>query len=147
MSNNILFIFEGEKTEKQIVNNLSEFFISENSIIQCAYCTNLYHLHKEISEDPDLDTFTLLKSKTQNSSALSSFTRNDFAEIYMFFDYDGHDPIATDEKTQETLNFFNEETDKGKLFISYPMVEALKHFSKETSYKELKVLCKENINT
>jgi redox-regulated HSP33 family molecular chaperone len=50
---NILFIFEGEKTENQIINNLTKHFINEqkNTLITCAYCAEIYQLHKEISKD------------------------------------------------------------------------------------------------
>jgi len=142
---NILFIFEGEKTEKQITDNLTKYFISENSVIQCAYCANIYKLYKEISDDEDLDTFLLIKELPNNKEILSKYTSNDFAEIYMFFDYDGHDTIADDKKVSELLHFFNEETLKGKLFISYPMVEALKHFSNSMLFEQLKVKAKKNI--
>jgi hypothetical protein len=145
MASNILFVFEGEKTEKQITNNLTKYFINENVIVQCAFCTDIYQLHREISEDEDLDTFELLKSKKQNETILSKFSRNNFAEIYMFFDYDGHASLANDDKIIELLNFFNEETSFGKLFISYPMVEALKHQSDNDDFKLLKVKAKENI--
>jgi len=64
----------------------------------------------------------------------------------MFFDYDGHATNASDEKLNELLNFFNEETEKGKLYISYPMVEALKHIENFDTFEELKVKCKENID-
>lgn len=145
MSNNILFVFEGEKTEKQITNNLTKYFVNENTIVQCAFCTDIYRLHREIAEDEDLDTFVLLKEKPQNSVALSPYKRDDFAEIYMFFDYNGHAPLATDEKVKDVLNFFKEETSTGKLFISYPMIEALKHYSDSTDFKQLKIKAKENI--
>jgi len=141
----ILFIFEGEKTEKQITDNLTKYFISENSVIQCAYCANIYKLYQDISKDEYLDTFSLLKELPNNQEVLSSYNRDDFAEIYMFFDYDGHDTIADDKKVSELLSFFDDETLKGKLFISYPMVEALKHFSESINFDTLKVKAKENI--
>ena len=140
MASNILFVFEGERTEKQIANNLSKYFIVENSIIHCAYCSDIYLLHKEISEDTDLDTFALLKDKPSNKDILSSYQRNEFAEIYMFFDYDGHATMADDEKIKEVLSFFDEETTSGKLYISYPMVESLKHFSKTIDFANLKAV-------
>ncbi len=145
MSINILFVFEGEKTEKQITNNLTNFFINDNIVVQCAYCAEIYQLYNEISSDEDLDTFVLLKSVPQNYKILSAYNRNDFAEIYLFFDYDGHASKAEDEKIVQLLNFFNEETSSGKLFISYPMVEALKHYSDTVDFKDLKVIAKENI--
>ncbi len=145
MSNKILFVFEGEKTEMQICENLQSHFVIENSIIQCAFCNDVYELYKEIQVDEDLDTFVLIKNLPQNIDILAPYTRNDFAEIYMFFDYDGHDPFADDEKVKHLLTFFDEETSKGKLFISYPMVESLKHIPDESDFKLLKVLCKEKI--
>ncbi len=145
MSNNILFIFEGQNTEDLITNNLTQFFVNESTIITCAYCTTIYKMYKEILADEDLDTFNLLKDIEVNKVILREFNRADFSEIYMFFDYDGHVTNASDEKLELLLNFFNEETNKGKLYISYPMVEALKHFEDFDSFKDLKVLCKKNI--
>ncbi len=142
MSNKILFIFEGAKKEKQITDNLTQFFIHENTVVTCAYCTTIYKMYAEIIADQDLDTFSLLKSMAINKAILNDYKRSDFAEIYMFFDYDGHTNKANDEKMRQLLAFFNEETDKGKLYISYPMVEALKHIADFDTFKDLKVNCK-----
>ena len=46
MSNNILFIFEGQKPEKLITNSLTNFFVNESTIITCAYCTTIYKIYK-----------------------------------------------------------------------------------------------------
>ena len=145
MSNNILFIFEGAKTEKSITDNLVKFFVNENTVITSAYCTTIYKMYSDISNDEYLDTFNLVKELEPNKETLKNFKRTDFAQIYMFFDYDGHTSNASDEKLQELLDFFNEETDKGKLYISYPMVEALKHIECLNTFEALKVKCKENI--
>lgn len=145
MSRNFLFVFEGERTEKQITNNLKQYFINENTIIQCVYCSDIYRLHKQISIDEDLDTFILLKEISQNSNILSGFKRTDFAEIYLFFDYDGHATLADDKKLKEVLTFFNDETAAGKMYISYPMVEAIKHISDSIVFRDLTVNAKQNI--
>ncbi len=142
---NILFVFEGERTEKQITDNLTKYFINENTIVQCAYCNDVYELYKEIVGDEDLDTFALLKQIPQNQGILSEYKRVDFAEIYLFFDYDGHDNWADDDNLREVINFFNEETERGKIFISYPMIEALKHYSDSIDFQHLTVKAKENI--
>jgi hypothetical protein len=141
MSNNILFIFEGPKTENSITNNLTKFFVNENTVITCAYCTTVYKMYTEISEDEYLDTFNLVKDIEANKETLKDYKRSDFAQIYMFFDYDGHATNACDKKLNDLLEFFNEETEKGKLYISYPMVEALKHIENFDTFKDLKVAC------
>ncbi len=144
MSNNILFVFEGAKTEKTIFDSLTKYFVNENTIVTCVYCTTIYKMYVEISEDEDLDTYNLLKDIEINKNVLNGFKRSDFAEIYMFFDYDGHATNADDNKLRLLLAFFNEETDKGKLYLSYPMVEALKHIENQDTFKELKIKCKVN---
>jgi hypothetical protein len=147
MSNNILFIFEGANTEVRIINNLQKYFINENVNVHCVYGGEIYQIFKKIKDDDDLDTFSLLKERSkENEDILKNFNRDDFAEIYLFFDYDGHSKIADDKKIKELLTFFNEETEKGKLFISYPMVESLKHVISDEDFQNSSVECKENIN-
>ncbi len=144
---NILFVFEGERTEQSIVDNLAKYFINEsgNDFITCAYCAEIYQLYREIAQDEYLDTFALLKEKKANKKILNFYERKDFAEIYMFFDYDGHSSMADDSKIKKLLHFFDEETDKGKLYLSYPMVESLKHIVSFENFVISKVKAKENI--
>ena len=65
----------------------------------------------------------------------------------MFFDYDGHDPEYSNEKIRQMIKIFNNETENGKLYISYPMVEALKHLLKnKVEIENYIVKIKENNN-
>ncbi|ROW57287.1 hypothetical protein C3E80_21145, partial [Cronobacter malonaticus] len=74
----------------------------------------------------DLDIFSLIKERNPE---LESFTRDMFSQVFLFFDYDGHSNNASDEKIRKLLDFFDEETEKGRLYISYPMIESLKCIS------------------
>lgn len=64
---------------------------------------------------------------------------DEFSEIYLFFDYDikkpdeyNKDSLKTqNEKIKEMLELFDNETEKGKLYINYPMVESIRYFKKE----------------
>lgn len=52
-------------------------------------------------------------------------------EIYLFFDFDGHTnnlPLDVDMEMAlwQMIDVFDNETENGKLYISYPMVEALR---------------------
>ena len=142
---NILFVFEGEKTEDQIVASFTKHIFNDKTVITCAFCAEIYQLHRALVDDEDLDTFSLLKDIPNNKGILKDFTRDDFAEIYLFFDYDGHSTLASDNALFEMLDIFDEETDLGKLYISCPMVESIKHFSEELDFKNLKVEAKKNI--
>ena len=146
MSNKILFIFEGEVTEEKIIYNLQKYFVNESTTIKCVYGAEIYQIYKSIVADNDLDTFNLIKERKLDKNAiLTNYNRTDFAEIYLFFDYDGHSTLADDTKLNELLDFFNEETDKGKLYISYPMVESLKHICNYDTFKDLRIEYKNNI--
>ena len=140
MAEHILFVFEGEKTENQIANNLLSFFIKEEGkvVVKSAYKTDIYWLYSQIIEDGDLDIFHLLKEKNDH---LKEYSRDIFSQIYLFFDYDGHISTASPEKVETLLTFFNEETDNGKLYISYPMVEAIKCYKSRDETKNFRDLC------
>ena len=142
MTEHILFVFEGEKTESQIFENLLLHFFNEEGkfIVKTAYKTDIYQLYQEVmkSDDPDdIEVFTLLREK---NAELDGYTSKMFSQIYLFFDYDGHIPRASSEKVQGLLKFFNEETENGKLYISYPMIEAIKCFESRDVGKNFKDL-------
>lgn len=147
MTNCILLVFEGEVSERIIWQSLNRFYFagSKSPIVHSVYCSHIYSLYGKLKADPDLDLFTMLQQNVKNKDLLGDLVRDDVSEIYLFFDYDGHDPQASDEKLQEMLDFFCEETDHGKLYVSYPMVEALRHLHPNVSFAELATKCKTNI--
>lgn len=143
--NHILFVFEGADTEFKVTSSLGKYFINENILIRTAYCNTIYELYEEIKDDPDLDTFLLLKNIPKNADTLKGFRSSNFSEIYIFFDFDGQANKADDNKIEAMINHFSNETEKGKLFISYPMIEAIKHIPKKSSFQSLIVPARKNI--
>ena len=137
-TNYILMVFEGEKTEKAIFDNLKKYYLNEqpNTIVYGFHCGEIYRLYHELQNDDDLEIFVLLKDNLQHKNLkLQTMTRDQVAEIYLFFDYDGHATQADDRKLQSLLKFFDNETEQGKLFISYPMVEAIRHLKNGIDFK------------
>lgn len=138
MANTILFIFEGEKTERLLLQSFRRFYFQEHgrSLIAATYNTTVYSLYRELKNDEFLDIVEVLRERSDdNKAALEGIGREDISEIYLFFDHDGHANNADDEKLRQLLQHFNEETDQGKLYISYPMVEAVKHLSDDTDFQ------------
>ena len=117
MANHILFVFEGEKSETLIFNSLKKFFLTKNTTIIASFCNDIYELYEEINEDPYLDLFLLLKGTNKNKATLSNISRDNVSEIFLFFDYDGHDNLADDNKVEAIIKHFDEETEKGKIYI------------------------------
>ncbi len=90
-----------------------------------------------MQKDPDLDLFVLLKERygireliidDDSHENIEEFSRDDFSEIYLIFDYENHDPLSNLSELKDLIDFFNNETEPGKLYINYPMVESLKDF-------------------
>ncbi len=127
MSKNILFIFEGEKTEPKLYNQLKNIFLADdNPIIHTSYKANIYDLYEKLTTD-DGEFFNILDILAETDPSLTEVVIKVISQTYLFFDYDPNDHRYEKSKVDEMLNFFNDEVENGKLFISYPMVEAFKH--------------------
>lgn len=139
-SSYIVIISEGEETERKIINNLNRVFPDfNNKIIFLSYKTNIYQLFEEVNKDEYIDLIGLLKEKEIKAKIIGEnvigntfldINTDEVSQIYLFFDYDAHDNFSSNEKIVEMLKLFCEETDKGKLYISYPMAEALRHLKR-----------------
>lgn len=144
MANIILLVFEGERTERIIWNSLREFHLNDaqSPVVYGIYGGEIYSLFHKMEADPDLELFYLLKQDPRNAGLLDNISKDQVSEIYLFFDYDGHAPAATDDKLLSMLEFFDEETENGKLYLSYPMVESLRHLHPDVHFDSLAVECK-----
>jgi len=129
----ILMVVEGKKTEPHIINNLTKYFFQDNTIIYTIYGTVIYSLYSKIlldgEIDEDLDFIQILKEYTDLPNKI---IRDNVSEIYLFFDHDGHTSNASSTKLIKMLEYFDNETQNGKLYVSYPMVEATKHIGRYT---------------
>ncbi|WP_457857357.1 hypothetical protein [Psychrobacter pulmonis] len=108
-------------------------YLSEENIEFLCYGTNIYELFRELQCDEFLDTYSIIQKNTKGENSESPiYDRDDIAEIYLFFDLDNHATqkslISKDiDSISNMLDLFDNETDNGKLYISYPMFEAYKH--------------------
>ncbi len=139
----ILCLTEGRKPDKSILlKALEHFFNAENTDVKFLGL-NIYQLYRNIKDysvDNELtvDTFAILQEislqmKNGDTNVLQEYSREEIAEIFLFYDYDGH---ATEAQTttdlgvsqiKEMLNYFSDETENGKLYINYPMIESFRH--------------------
>lgn len=139
--NYILMVFEGAKTEPQILENLKTYFLNESDkkIVKAVYGTVIYGLYKKFFPNNELDDelalFDLLKKEIKVPE-LKDIEIEFVSEIYLFFDYDSHATNAGNEKLETMLQFFDNETENGKLYVSYPMIEAIQHLKEDIDFKE-----------
>lgn len=144
----VIFIYEGVKAEEHLLNNLVRIFFSstaEISILNCPADGNIYMLWTRLKKD-EFETNVIDVLREMSSTArkrLCGMKASEFSEIYLFFDYDGHnDNIPKEYRDadilEEMLQTFNNETEYGKLYVSYPMIESIKEIEEETGdYRNL----------
>ncbi|MGL5383269.1 MAG: hypothetical protein ACRDD4_04205 [Culicoidibacterales bacterium] len=145
----ILFLVEGEKTEKKVIRSIERNFFDKNNNteFECfvlPFKSNIYNLAKILEEDPDVDIVEYIKEQNESDEQLENIQLDNISEIYLLFDFDGHDKHNDHnqkiEKIQTMLNVFDNETENGKLIISYPMVEAIQDLCDDTEKLKIKEL-------
>ncbi|MBR2828653.1 MAG: hypothetical protein IKE70_05430 [Bacilli bacterium] len=129
MNSKILLIVEGETTEPKILGSESHGLLSlmgaNYEIV--AFANPIYELYEAYKngEYDDLVSYLRLKKGLKIDDKILS--KNAFSAIYLIFDYEPHYQKYSDETIKKLLNLFNNETELGKLYINYPMVEAYYH--------------------
>jgi hypothetical protein len=129
MNKKFLFVSEGKKPEQDMLNRVVKSYNLSKEIIFTTFGTDIYNLYEDL-KDEKLSLLEVLREKPANEEILEGYVRKNFSNIFLFFDYDPHVKKASDDKIKELISFFDNETENGKLFISYPMVEATKYYKK-----------------
>lgn len=132
----ILFVFEGKDREPRLFDTLQKlFFPKDNEHIVCSFGNNIYQLYQELADlDGAGDLVSLLQKKYEGrpDNPLQDVNLSvDISEIYLFFDYDFQNKnLRLDEingQLRDMLMMFNNETENGKLYINYPMIESIRY--------------------
>lgn len=129
----VLIIFEGEQPEGNTLTRLQRAFPGELSdlsedLVKVVYTSNVYALYNDLKEeDGFLDVVEVLKNRFRDDADLQRLSRDEVSQIFLFFDLDihGHDLKVACDHLSDLVDFFDNETENGKLFLSYPMVEAI----------------------
>jgi hypothetical protein len=133
MSNTILLVFEGAEREPAMFGSLKRLFLESarpGVIYTAIYDAEIFQLWQAIKTDPDLDLVGLMQERGADN--IKGICRSDVSEVYLFFDHEGHSHISMPDYhavIRDMVQFYSEETENGKIYISYPMVEAIKDCS------------------
>ena len=134
MSKKILAIVEGEKKEVKLLERLSEIFITDSAPAIVSYKSSLYklynYLHSYGDSLEDLDVLMVLKEHEPDEEKKKLFDDR-YTDVLLIFDFDPQDEEFRVERIRELMEFFNDSTDRGKLYINYPMIEAFYHLRKD----------------
>lgn len=127
-----LVIVEGAVTEPEIVGikgrnaGLLPFMgISDYEIV--SFCNPIYELYNKYQQGMYDDLVAFLHSEGRLKLPSDKLSKTIFSAVYLVFDYEPHYHKYSDEVIRKMLELFNDETNLGKLYINYPMVEACVH--------------------
>lgn len=128
-----LFVFEGKRREPDLFRAMKQLFFAEDDTLEAIYDCDIYALYSQMKElGPGADVILALKEHYQgreDSPVLEGLKASDFSEIYLFFDFDFQDENRSveqlDSQLMEMLSMFSNETEGGKLYVNYPMVESI----------------------
>lgn len=131
----ILFVFEGEKREPALFKAIERLFFKDGQHIVCSFGNNIYELYQRLTALDDSGDIVSVLRENYGDSPESPFAEDtkssDFSEIYLIFDYDFQNRNISLEQMNsqiaEMLKMFDNETENGKLYINYPMVEAIRY--------------------
>lgn len=143
----LLFITEGEIDEPKFIDKVFEKCYPNVEYSYYSYSTTIHTLAKLIfnSEnviDEYLDIKSVLKENEKiehNRDVLSKV----YSDIILVFDFDPHCDNPEFEKIAQMLEYFNDSTNNGKLYINYPMMQSYKHICRypeeDEGFKDRKI--------
>ena len=145
---NILFITEGLVDEVNFINAIYNVCYKSKKYNIYSYKTTIHTLVSKLfvngKIDKDLDIRLTLKENETDEEKREILSKT-YSDIFLVFDLDPHHDNVKFKKIKMMLENFNDSTDKGKLYINYPMLQSFKHLRKmpDNEFKDRKVMLKD----
>lgn len=142
----VLFVVEGEVLDVRLIEAMCRVYPVTKDHKICVCKADIPSLYKGVVfEDKRIVNYLQERYKAEPHHEIHQIREHDISETYLFFDYDpqnrrfGREDLY--EKIDELLRHFDDETRNGKLFVSYPMVEALMHTSDVSKSDKIAIDC------
>lgn len=134
MAKKFLLIVEGESEEPAFFEQLFKKCNSGEEFAIFTYKTNIHVLaHILATEYPSFDTDEIdirqilaFREKDEKGKLILTDT---YTDVYLIFDFDPQHNAPYFGMVKRMLNYFDNPTDQGKLYINYPMLQSYKHFA------------------
>lgn len=141
---NILFITEGLNDEPDFLEKMFSVFYPNKTYNVYSYQTSIHTLVDNLFTDGKLDkdldirlTLKEFEADEENREILSK----KYKDIFLVFDLEPHNNKLRFPQIKEMFQYFNDSSDKGKLYINYPMMQSYKHLSEmpDNDFKDRKI--------
>lgn len=142
---NLLFITEGEIDEPRFIKKFFKKCLPNVEYNIYPYTTTIHTLAKAIFNkidriDEDLDIKKVLKEQ-EKDLVKRHLLEKDYTDIILVFDFEPHCDSPEFDKVGKMIQYFNDSSDMGKLYINYPMMQSYKHLKNlpDTDFKNRKI--------
>ena len=129
MKAKILLIIEGDVEEVRILGNhthgLLKLIDADYEIV--VFSNPIYELYEAYKNGEYDDIVAYLRHFKGLNIENDKLSKNLFSAIYLIFDFEHHYQKYSDNDIIDILKVFSNETENGKIYINYPMVEAFYH--------------------
>ena len=128
---NLLFITEGEIDEPKFIDKYFKKCYPNIEYNYYTYTTDIHTLARLLFKDEEnideyLDIKSVLKENEKNEYRRQILSKR-YSDIILVFDFDPHATRPEFGKIYKMLEFFNDSTNNGKLYINYPMMQSYRH--------------------
>ena len=132
-NNKILFIVEGINDEVSFVRRLLKKCSGSTGYEIYPYRCNIHVLAQLLYNDyPDFENdeidIQLVLRSLEDDKEQKKLLGEKYRDIFMIFDFDPHHDVPHFDTVKRMLDYFNDSSDRGKLYINYPMMQSYKHF-------------------
>lgn len=145
---NILFITEGTIDEPEFLKKMIKVCYRNKNYNIYSYNTTIHTLIQKLfidgKIDEDIDIRLALRENEQDEEKRKILSKK-YTEIFLMFDFEPQHNKLMFKEIEQMLEILNDSTDKGKLYINYPMMQSYKHINKmpDNKFKNKKVNLKE----
>ena len=126
----ILLIVEGERTEPRLLSALLRAFglAEERSIVSLGI--NIHDMLQKLQRGygADLEDIDLPAALSDLYPEHAHVLSQEFTDTLLVFDFDPHDDRMDSEFLKAFQHAFNDSTDRGQLYLSYPSIESYRDF-------------------
>lgn len=145
---NILFITEGLIDEPEFLSKMIDVCYRNKNYNIYSYNTTIHTLVQKLfidgKIDEDIDIRLALRENEQDEEKRKILSQK-YTEIFLMFDFEPQHNKLKFKEVEQMLKLLNDSTDKGKLYINYPMMQSYKHINKmpDNKFENKKVNLKE----
>lgn len=125
----VLVVVEGEKTDYRLMEQLFQIYQLDSEYEIIPFRTNIYVLYNAMfrnNSPEDMDLAQTLKEREEDPERRKVLD-DQYTDILLVFDMDPQDSQYSPEHLSTMQAYFSESTEMGKLYLSYPMIEAFYH--------------------